>query len=235
VAPLLEFDPTSEDAANSPLEIWNTASYTVTAFSAPAPPLTMQWAGSVDTEGSLPASRKHENRTLSITVDVSRCGAPEPAGEDRQGRARGRDREADAPGVERGRDLRPARGGHVRAAARHRLFRELGLVLHGEPVAARQTVRPRPRGDAQRSRRDDAAVLVFTRRGSRATCQALGTARDHNATATKTLLMWGLRSRYYDASSPLFYEAETLTASGATANAGHRRVRRRREQGHAAR
>jgi hypothetical protein len=73
--PLLEFDPTSEDAANSPLEIWNTTSYAVSAFSAPAPPLTVQWASSVDTEGSLPSSKKHENRTISITVDVLSAAA----------------------------------------------------------------------------------------------------------------------------------------------------------------
>lgn len=71
MAPLFEFDPTSEAATNSPLEIWSTTDYAVTAFDAPTPPLTVQWAGSVDTEGSLPAARKHENRTITVTVDIT--------------------------------------------------------------------------------------------------------------------------------------------------------------------
>jgi hypothetical protein len=35
----------------------------------------VQWAGTVDTEGSLPSSKKHENRTISITVDVLSAAA----------------------------------------------------------------------------------------------------------------------------------------------------------------
>lgn len=42
--------------------------YLLREFSAPAPQQTVQYAGSVDTEGSLPASRKHENRVLTLKV-----------------------------------------------------------------------------------------------------------------------------------------------------------------------
>ena len=73
--PLFEFDPTSEDAANSALSIWNTASYVVTSFSVAAPPFEVQWAGSVDTEGMLPASVKPGNRTISVTVECLTAAA----------------------------------------------------------------------------------------------------------------------------------------------------------------
>src|SRR3954469_3879697 len=73
--PLLEFDPVSEDATNSPLSVWNTASYIVTAFNPDAANQTVQWASSVDTEGALPASVKDENRTISMTIECLNSAA----------------------------------------------------------------------------------------------------------------------------------------------------------------
>ena len=66
--PILEFDPAAE-ASGSPLTI-TTGNYGLTAFSAPAPPPRFQWASSVDTEGARARLRGHENRTISIWLDV---------------------------------------------------------------------------------------------------------------------------------------------------------------------
>lgn len=42
--------------------------YRLRAFSCPAAPQTVQYAGSVDTEGSSPVSRKNENRMINLTI-----------------------------------------------------------------------------------------------------------------------------------------------------------------------
>ena len=69
---LIEIDPTSEDAANSPLVLQSASSnYHVKEMAFPSPQLIVQYVSSVDTEGSAPTSRKHENRVLTITVDMA--------------------------------------------------------------------------------------------------------------------------------------------------------------------
>src|SRR6478609_7223340 len=73
--PLLQFDPTSEDASNVPLSVWNTADFGVTAFNPDAANQAVQWASSVDTEGALPASMKDENRTISMTLECLSAAA----------------------------------------------------------------------------------------------------------------------------------------------------------------
>jgi hypothetical protein len=85
--PLLEFDPTSEDAANSPLSVWNTASYIVTAFNPDAANQTVQWASSVDTEGALPGiCEGREPVDLDDHRMPLRGGAPVIAGEGHEDR-----------------------------------------------------------------------------------------------------------------------------------------------------
>ena len=65
--PVLEFDPAAE-ATGTALTITG-GNYGLTSFSAPAPPPKLQWAGSVDTEGSALAARAHENRVITIGLD----------------------------------------------------------------------------------------------------------------------------------------------------------------------
>jgi hypothetical protein len=221
--PLLEFDPTSEDAANSPLEIWNTTSYAVSAFSAPAPPLTVQWAGSVDTEGSLPSSKKHENRTISITVDVLSAAAL-------------RSLQAKIGKVTR-------EGGTLKltlpASSEVVVFDlhsgdtfepQLDIVYFVNSgafctVNLSLTAKPYGRGPSVTLTTHTAttkAPLVFTETGIKGDLPALGDLRIANATSQKTWLMWGQQSRYYDAgtTAALFLEAEGCQAFGAALNAG---------------
>jgi hypothetical protein len=64
----LLFDPTDEGTGVQ-LNVW-TGAYGVTAMSFPAPPLETAMAGSIDTEGDLIAARRHQNRTVNLTVEV---------------------------------------------------------------------------------------------------------------------------------------------------------------------
>lgn len=59
--------PGGEDTG-SPLNIGPGTNYRLREWSAPAPPQTVQYAGSVDTEGGIPASRKHENRVITLKI-----------------------------------------------------------------------------------------------------------------------------------------------------------------------
>jgi hypothetical protein len=69
MAELLEFDPLSEDAANSPLSVM-TANYRVTAHAYPAPQLNVLYASSIDTEGEIPASRRYSNRQITMSIEM---------------------------------------------------------------------------------------------------------------------------------------------------------------------
>lgn len=69
MAEALQFDPTSEDAANSPLSVMD-SSYKVVSHSYPAPQLNVLYASSIDTEGEIPASRRYSNRQISMTLEM---------------------------------------------------------------------------------------------------------------------------------------------------------------------
>lgn len=71
----LTFDPTSEDATNSPLEVWNTSTTVTTAWSSPTPQLETATSGSIDTEGDLIAARRHQNRQVDLTLEVTAATA----------------------------------------------------------------------------------------------------------------------------------------------------------------
>jgi hypothetical protein len=226
--PLLEFDPTSEDAANSPLEIWNTTSYAVSAFNAPAPPLTVQWAGSVDTEGSLPSSKKHENRTISITVDVLSAAAL-------------RSLQAKIGKVTR-------EGGTLKLtlpASSEVVVFDLHSADTFEPqldivyfvnsgafctVNLSLTAKPYGRGPQETltlsaaTAPSKAPLVVTATTGVKGDMAALGTLSLQNDPFghTMTFGLWGIQSRYYDASAnaALFLEAENGVAGAAALNAG---------------
>lgn len=77
MAERLCFDPTREDPSNAPLEIISPTDDEIIGLIShdyPAPALTVQWAGSVDTSGALPASRKYENRTIPLSIEVADPG-----------------------------------------------------------------------------------------------------------------------------------------------------------------
>lgn len=66
----LTFDTTAEDASNTPLEVWNTSTIVTTEMGFPTPPLETATTGSIDTEGDSIAARRHQNRTLSLTLEI---------------------------------------------------------------------------------------------------------------------------------------------------------------------
>src|SRR5215203_1578578 len=55
----------------SPLSIGPGTSYPMTALSVPAPPQDIGFTSSVDTEGEMPVTRRYQNRTISIDLEVS--------------------------------------------------------------------------------------------------------------------------------------------------------------------
>lgn len=66
---ILEFDPVSEDAANSPLSIGEATSYRIVENSYPAPPLNVLYSSSIDTEGEIPVTRRHGNREITFRLE----------------------------------------------------------------------------------------------------------------------------------------------------------------------
>lgn len=68
----LTFDPRTEDSANAPLEIvFDTGgAVQVAAMNFPPPPQETVGPGSISTEGDQIAARRHQNRPISIGLDV---------------------------------------------------------------------------------------------------------------------------------------------------------------------
>lgn len=221
--PLFEFDPTSEDAANSPLSIWNTASYAVTAFNAPAPPLAVQWASSVDTEGSAAASRKHENRQISITVEVLSASALRSL----QAKVAKIAREGGTAKL-----TLPASGEVVifdllAADTFEPQFDVVYFTNTGAFCVVNLTLTAKPYGRGAEvtlsaSTATALAPLVFTKTGIAGDIPATGRLNISNTTTDKTTAIWGFQSRYYSAASTaaLLYEAESGVALSASAHAG---------------
>jgi hypothetical protein len=221
--PLFEFDPTSEDAANSPLSVWDNGTYGVAVFSAPAPPVSMQFAGSVDTEGSLPASRKHENRTISLTVECESAAGLRAL----QAKAAKIYREGGTAKL-----TFPASGETVifDLLATDSYEPQLDVTYYSNSgafcvVNMSFTAKPYGRGPSENlslsaSTATAGAPLVFTATGVKGDIPGLGLLTLGNATTTKGSALWGLRSRYYSSGNALLIEAESGVADGAALNAG---------------
>lgn len=62
----LEFDPTSEESANVPLNVNDGTHFRAMKFEAPTPERSVNWSSSADTEGELPANLRYQNRKLTI-------------------------------------------------------------------------------------------------------------------------------------------------------------------------
>jgi hypothetical protein len=222
--PLLEFDPTSEDAANSPLSVWNTASYGVTSFSPDAALQSVQWASSVDTEGALPASFKDENRTISITVECLTAAA-----------LRALQAKVMKISRERGTLKYTLPNSEVMIfdllarASFSPTFDDKYVLNTGAYCTVEMSFAAKPYG---RGASTSATLtggtatsklpIVATATGIKGDVPALGTLTVANATNAKTAALWGIQSRYYSAatSAALVLEAEDGVASGAALNAG---------------
>src|SRR5688500_3114552 len=59
----------------SPLSIGPGTSYPLLEASFPAPPLNVQYASSVDTEGEMAVSRRYGNRTITLRLAMDESGA----------------------------------------------------------------------------------------------------------------------------------------------------------------
>lgn len=68
----LTFDPITEDSGNTPLEIYNSpdGAIRVLTMDFPAPPLETVTAGSIDTDGDQITARRHQNRQISLSLDL---------------------------------------------------------------------------------------------------------------------------------------------------------------------
>lgn len=204
------------------LNIGPGTNYGLREFNAPTPPQSVLYAGTVDTEGSLPAARKHENRVISFKVLCSTAAALRTL----QGKIGKVAREGGTlkwvlPNAETVIfDLHTAdtfeptidKLHYVRAGA----FCEVQITLVARPYGRGPSVSATLSAATATAK----APHVFTVTGVKGDMDALGQLQITNVTTDKTLLIWGLRSRYYDASAPLFYEAEGCGATLASPNAG---------------
>lgn len=73
VAQQLLFDPTDEDTGTE-LDVM-AGPYGLVSLDAPAPQPEFVWAGNMDTEGEAKAAQKHQNRRVTIVVDVTASNA----------------------------------------------------------------------------------------------------------------------------------------------------------------
>lgn len=213
-------DPVSEDAANVELDI-STGNYGLVSHAYPTPSVIAQWASSVSTEGALLGTKRHDNRQISITVDVDGLGALQ-------------DLEAKLAKLYR-------EGGTIKRAytdGREIIFDV--LVMDGyEPTfdqthhladvtTVQFTLTCAPYGRQAEITLDDHAettlpVLVITEADIPGDMPALGRlVIDNDVAQAQGALWWGIQSRYYDAASTaaLFYQGEACAMVNATAAVG---------------
>jgi hypothetical protein len=201
--------------------------YAILEFDASAPAQSLTLAGSVDTEGSLVASRKHENRAISLKVRCATAAALRTL----QAKIALISRESGhtltwiLPNAETLIfDLHAAdtfepvinKLLYVRAGA----FCEVQIVLPAAPYGRGTAVTSLTLKTATSK-----APNVFTETGIKGDIAALASLRITSDTASvvsKYWAIWGIQSRNYDAaaSAGLFWEAESGSAIDAALNAG---------------
>lgn len=193
-------------------------------FDAPAPQQTVQYAGSVDTEGGVPSSRKHENRVINLKLMCMTAASLRSL----QGKVGKLAREGGTlkwilPNAETvifdvlaADTFVPSINKlyYVRTGA----FTEVQVMLLAKPYGRGPSVSATLSASTATANRP----FIFTVTGVKGDMWALGTLQIGNVTTGKRWLTWGVRSRYYAAAdAPLYLEAESQTASGATLNAGY--------------
>lgn len=199
--------------------------YGLREFSAPAPPQTVQWATSVDVEGSLPASRKHENRVVTMTIMCATAVSVRTLQLKIGKIAReGGTLKWVMPNAEIGYfDLHSADTfdplidlvHYARAGA----YCDVRLTLLARPYIRCAEV-------TLSSHASSSGVLVFTETGIKGDVPALGRLVVTEGSAQdQRFLVWGVQSRYYDSASgaALFFQAEScgmMAAVVATGPAG---------------
>lgn len=198
--------------------------YAIRDFAAPAPPQTVQWAGSVDTEGTLPASRKHENRVISVTVLCATAASLRTL-QDKVGKVarEGGTLKWVLPNAET--IIFDLHSADTYEPAITKLFyvRTGGFC----EVSMSFLARPYGRGaevDLGDNTETTLPCLIFTDTGVKGDMPGLGrlVVDNDDASNAQRLLRWGIQSRYYSSASTaaLFYEAESCAMSAASAAVG---------------
>ena len=216
--PLLEFDPASE-SSGSPLTI-TTGNFGLVSFSYPSPPARVQFASSADTEGSSVVSANHENRTITIGLEV----ATDASLAILQGKLAKAHREGatlkytTTAGVSCIFDVLVQDGYEPQ-------FDHLYLLGGVASVQFTLTCKPYARG-AEVTLSDHVEtslpVLIFTEASVAGDVPALGRlVIDEDQGVSQWWMTWGLESKNYSSSAnaALFYEAEGRTALGGSATA----------------
>jgi hypothetical protein len=210
-------DPVSEDASNVELDV-SSGNYGLLSHAYPAPPVLPLWASSVSTEGALLVSKRHDNRTISATVDVSGLGALQDleAKLAKLYREGGTLKRVYSDGREIVFDVLLLDGYEPTFDLQHHLA-DVTTATFSLPCA------PYGRG-AEVTLSDHVETtlpwLVFTEASIPGDMPALGRlVVDNDSVNTQYQMLWGIQSRYYNAGAPLFYEAEAGTASSYSATA----------------
>lgn len=201
--------------------------YRLRSFSAPTPAQTVQYAGSVDTEGSTPVSRKHENRAVSLTIMCDTTAALQTL----QGKFGKVAREGgtlkwtlpnatadvvflDLLAVD---TFDPTID--VTYYSNQGAFCEVQIVLPAKPYGRGASILLNDHTETT------APALTLTETGIKGDWYGLGSLvidNDQAATLQETLI-WGIQSRYTNTGIPLLVEAENTTyisGIGATAAVG---------------
>jgi hypothetical protein len=225
----LEFDASGSNvdgtSPGSALVIMSAAAnYLVTAFSAPSPPPKVQWASSIDTDGSLRVDpNNYENRTVTLTVETLDSSSSSTHESALRGKLTKLHRE----------------GGTLKWTRKDTSVRIFDvLAVDFVPVTDHKyeqgraefqitlTCLPAMRGaeqDLGDNTETTLPALVFTEASVPGEFDALGrlVIDNDDATNNQWWVVWGIESRHYSSSAnaALFYEAEGRTAMGGSATA----------------
>lgn len=225
----LLLDPTSESTGTQ-LDITDaTLGYYLISHEYPDPDIDVVHASSIDTEGAVPAAGKHQPRTIGIVIRcVQATGGTPSIGTivsnlqrkiGKLFREGGTYRRVLPSGDTITFDVLRF-GARINVPAEKRWISrsavDVTITLTCQPYGLGPSTSVTLTPNTATSK----APLVCAASTIKGDVPALGELVIQNVTATKTLVIWGLRSRHYDSGSPLFYEAESLTAGFAVANAG---------------
>lgn len=224
----LIFDATASNVdgtdPGTPVEVGPNDDLRLREFDAPAPPQTVTYAGSVDTEGSVPASRKHENRLITLRILCNTAASLRSL----QGKVGKIAREGGTlkwtlPNSETVIfDLLAADSFEPRIDAvfyaRAGTYCEVVVTLPAKPYGRGAEV------DLGDNTETTLPALVFTDTGVKGDWYGLGrlVIDNDDASNAQRFLLWGIQSRYYsaDSTAALFYQAESCALSSATVATG---------------
>jgi hypothetical protein len=207
----------------SPLSIGPGTSYPITECAYPAPPLNVQYASSIDTEGELPVSQRYGNRTITIKVEmVDAAGTLRAA---LQGKFAKLQREGGT--LKRTMKNADVRIYDIVAADGWSPIYDFAYYL-GDLTVVEMTLPARPFSRGVEADLGDNTTttlpwLVFTEATVDGDVPALGRLVIDNDEATAMRhVIWGIQQRNYSAASTaaLYYEAESCAMANSSTAVG---------------